>query len=847
MMKRRGLCTTRTIVGALVLTMGAITTSTIAQEIGPAVGSKNSLKINQGPINTDHNCPVTFVDADGGVHMTQNDNIFVDDETTVACGIAGVGTTPNGWARCFDLVAEGINGDLQIDVVYFGIQQATINNIVVDVNLYIVESCDFDPGADPGEPDYTSSRLVGPGDELGSLKPVYFDGVVIPAGSILVIEIAVQADGTEEPLFQFRPRSNAQGECAPSYLRAAACGIPGWIGTGAIGFPDSQVVIKCLGQEIDIAVPEGDTCDDCIPVGEGVFEGTTSDNSEEPDITSCTFSDTVTEWYCYTASCTGTATVSTCGSSYDTALSAWDACPEDGGNQIACNDDACGLQSTITFPVVAGGTYYVRVSGFNNSSGNYILEITCQEPQPTGCDNCTELFDGITFGSTIGAPSEDDIQTCTFGGPSATETVWYCYTASCDGIVTMDTCGPGTDYDTVLGAWSACPEDGGVQLACNDDDCPGFKSIISWEATQGVTYFIRVSGFANTEGNFELNVVCGDGPPPNAACTPDAGDCCSPNGTPGCNGEVCCNIICNADPFCCDVEWDGICAAAAEGSCGKLCGGPPPGGDPCDCPDGALEEGEPCGDDTNGGCNSSPIVFTEASCGDTFCGNAWAAGGTRDTDWYIIDVADPDGDGFATITGTLYSEFDGVVFIVGGIANCAPVVLGDTGASSGCKSNGAASAVVDAPGTYVVFVANAGFAGNPCGSGNTYTLEITCEDGGDPPPGPCNPDAGDCCSANGTPGCNDEACCELICGQDPFCCESSWDGICAAAAAELCGICDASPPCPWDLDGDGNVGTSDLLILFSQWGLDDTADFDRSGAVGTSDLLILFANWGPCP
>ena len=23
-------------------------------------------------------------------------------------------------------------------------------------------------------------------------------------------------------------------------------------------------------------------------------------------------------------------------------------------------------------------------------------------------------------------------------------------------------------------------------------------------------------------------------------------------------------------------------------------------------------------------------------------------------------------------------------------------------------------------------------------------------------------------------------------------------------------------------------------------------DFDESGAVGTSDLLILFANWGPC-
>ncbi|MCH8822857.1 MAG: FG-GAP repeat protein [Planctomycetes bacterium] len=51
-------------------------------------------------------------------------------------------------------------------------------------------------------------------------------------------------------------------------------------------------------------------------------------------------------------------------------------------------------------------------------------------------------------------------------------------------------------------------------------------------------------------------------------------------------------------------------------------------------------------------------------------------------------------------------------------------------------------------------------------------------------------------------------------------------------------------PCSQDLDGDGSVGTADLLELFAQWATDGPADFDGSGAVGTSDLLILFANWG---
>ena len=54
-------------------------------------------------------------------------------------------------------------------------------------------------------------------------------------------------------------------------------------------------------------------------------------------------------------------------------------------------------------------------------------------------------------------------------------------------------------------------------------------------------------------------------------------------------------------------------------------------------------------------------------------------------------------------------------------------------------------------------------------------------------------------------------------------------------------------PCPWDLDGSGSVGTSDLLALFAQWGTAGPADFNSDGVVNTSDLLILFANWGPCP
>ncbi|MEM7229328.1 MAG: hypothetical protein AAF432_11000, partial [Planctomycetota bacterium] len=57
-----------------------------------------------------------------------------------------------------------------------------------------------------------------------------------------------------------------------------------------------------------------------------------------------------------------------------------------------------------------------------------------------------------------------------------------------------------------------------------------------------------------------------------------------------------------------------------------------------------------------------------------------------------------------------------------------------------------------------------------------------------PPPAACGAGAGDCAIANGTPGCDDLMCCELICGMDAFCCDTTWDDVCAAAAIAECGV-----------------------------------------------------------
>jgi len=58
--------------------------------------------------------------------------------------------------------------------------------------------------------------------------------------------------------------------------------------------------------------------------------------------------------------------------------------------------------------------------------------------------------------------------------------------------------------------------------------------------------------------------------------------------------------------------------------------------------------------------------------------------------------------------------------------------------------------------------------------------------------------------------------------------------------------------CAWDLDGSGDVGVKDLLILLGAWGPCPPkefcpADFDGSDDVGVKDLLILLGVWGLCP
>ncbi len=109
------------------------------------------------------------------------------------------------------------------------------------------------------------------------------------------------------------------------------------------------------------------------------FDTTLATLSAEP--WPCAASTAPDLWYRYIPVANATATVETCGSGYDTALQVLrGTCAA--LVPIACNDDFCGLQSTITFPATAGTTYYIRLGGFATQSGTGTILLTEGAPPP---------------------------------------------------------------------------------------------------------------------------------------------------------------------------------------------------------------------------------------------------------------------------------------------------------------------------------------------------------------------------------------------------------------------------------------------------------------------------------
>ena len=244
--------------------------------------------------------------------------------------------------------------------------------------------------------------------------------------------------------------------------------------------------------------------DDCLGatlITDGTFTGDTSDATNDRSASRGVSDESPDVWFRYAVFENGLVRVDTCGTSWDTVLSVHSGCGGTAANKLACNDDACGLQSIVEFPVTASTSYLIRVAGFQGASGPFTL--TVAPVAGVAGDNCadaTEIGDGAWTGDTSEATNDGD---ASCGNSSSSPDVWFSYTAAQDGLVEVRTCG--TTWDTVVSVHTGCPGTAANELTCNDDAC-SVQSRVLVMVEAGQTYLVRVAGFSGATGPFTLSV-----------------------------------------------------------------------------------------------------------------------------------------------------------------------------------------------------------------------------------------------------------------------------------------------------------------------------------------------------
>ncbi len=112
-----------------------------------------------------------------------------------------------------------------------------------------------------------------------------------------------------------------------------------------------------------------------LPFNDTVDTTTASTEGTDPTPSCGLGSKQKSVWYKYTAPSSGDVTADTFTSDYDTILSAYTGSPGS-FSEAACNDDAIGLQSQVSFAVTGGTTYHLMVSGFMGESGMLVFHMT---------------------------------------------------------------------------------------------------------------------------------------------------------------------------------------------------------------------------------------------------------------------------------------------------------------------------------------------------------------------------------------------------------------------------------------------------------------------------------------
>ena len=170
------------------------------------------------------------------------------------------------------------------------------------------------------------------------------------------------------------------------------------------------------------------------------------------------------------------------------------------------------------------------ITGFCATQFLVGIALAQNPPANDDCSNASEIYLGTTSYSTIDATTDGDVHsTCQHDGQTYND-IWYGFTAGCDGILVVSTCGL-VDYDSDLVVYLGDDCNNLTMLGCNDDgeilgvDCANYSSYLEVPVYMGDRLMIRVGGWNSGDsgsGDILLDIVDVEGYsvdcPANDAC-----------------------------------------------------------------------------------------------------------------------------------------------------------------------------------------------------------------------------------------------------------------------------------------------------------------------------------------
>jgi hypothetical protein len=207
-------------------------------------------------------------------------------------------------------------------------------------------------------------------------------------------------------------------------------------------------------------------------------------------------------WYQWTAPFSGAFSISTDGSSFDTALAVYRGANLTNLSLVAADDDSgLGNNSLVTFAGLGGVDYLIAVDGIGSATGEAMLNLN-----PLFNNNfasCLELTtaSGSLGGMNIGATRE--LFEPNHAGHAGGASIWYCWRATNSGPVIFDTLG--SRFDTVLAVYTNNSLSTIAPVASDDDSGGNGTSRVTFQAVAGLLYRIALDGADGASGYCQLN------------------------------------------------------------------------------------------------------------------------------------------------------------------------------------------------------------------------------------------------------------------------------------------------------------------------------------------------------